>query len=142
MQSIYEFRFGTLANHMLQMHCLLSANQYSSWRIPTGQNKIDWTPQGWNYVNTLYQTCEHPYQSLEEFTKALLCLRLVLPQNILLNALTNDQLTNMERHYIGHLDNQVLPSSRFRELYAVRQCMMFQSLWLGAGYTPTQFNLT
>jgi hypothetical protein len=76
---------------MIQMHCLLSANQYQSWRIPTGQNNIGWTSQGWNYVNSLYQQCEHPYNSLEDFTKALLRQYLVLNPEVLFSALTADQ---------------------------------------------------
>lgn len=46
MEEVYRHRYGELANNVLQMHCLLAANQYQSWRTPTGQNHVEWTTEG------------------------------------------------------------------------------------------------
>lgn len=146
MEAAYYTRYGTLDAQVLQLHCILSANQYQSWFIPTGQNKIDWEPSGWNYMMNLYQdwqlrdvTPSRPIcNNLELFVKALLRRELVLPTQMLLKHLNKTQLEHLLRQYVSHREDSVLPVTHFGDETRIRSSIlsMNQSLWIGAGYLP------
>lgn len=143
MDSSYEFRYGVYAKAIYLQHCLLAANGYQSWRGPTGQNKIDWTPQGRAYVRRLYSKADNiikiQYRSINEFLRALLNRDLYPPSSVLYNELNTRQKDTFNRYYYTHRDDELLPEDKFGDDYTVAGLSLYQPLWLGAGFPPREF---
>lgn len=101
---VYETRYGRFSQKVFQLHCLLTANKYQSWYIPTGQNGVDWEESGRAYVLNLFQQIneirrnetsddygidiDYSTNNLELFTKGLLKGEIVIPPAILYANLT------------------------------------------------------
>ena len=152
MEAVYRYRFGPYAQTMFLQQCLLAANQYQSWHIPTGTNRIEWTLNGRNYVTRLYETyrtsikdTEHSnnttiYESLEDFTKALLLRKYIPPYHVLYEMLDDTQKQTFERYFYTQTDESVYPTHLFGNQSHIETLFVFQSLWLGAGYDAEDYS--
>ena len=147
MEAVYVYRFGSYANTMFLQQCLQAANQYQSWHIPTGTNEIEWTPHGWNYISRLYETYlssdtvndNLTYESLEDFTKALLLRHYIPPYHVLYEMLDEHQKNTFERYFYTQTDDSVYPIHMFGNQSHIESLFVFQSLWLGAGYDAEDY---
>lgn len=122
------------------MHCILSANHHISWNLPTGQNGINWTPEGQAYIIHLYHLFgEQYYRNLDLFTKALLTNDFIIPPDYLYSILTEKQRDIFNRYYWSYTDEMVLPMSMYGNLNYIRSIVLNESLWIGAGYDPRDY---
>lgn len=141
MEETFERRFGQYASQMFQQQCILAANGYSSWRPPTGQNSIDWTEEGHEYITHLYENYEHDYDSRESFLKGLLLFNIIIPSSFLFNSLSDKQRETFQEYYVNNIDDGCLPPEYFGDSEYIATLFLMQSLWLGLDYDPLDYVL-
>ena len=136
MESLYQNRFGQQFKSIFQLHCLLSANLYQSWSIPTNKNSITIQQSMRIYIKNLYSFNNHGFNSLENFTKAILRRQIVIEPHILFNHLNTEQKACLNTHFVSQIQKNSNHNFTTNNLIFV-----YHSLWLGCNYPPEEYHV-